>query len=795
MKYISNIFPIENLQAISAQYRIYDIKGLRKSNKDYQSNKQILIEKLSRSLKHPVLVIEIDNEPKLIVRNDETTISKIKSEYDFGRLNIFLNLTDSIFDIDFLNPTDNVKKICTRFLQFDMNSQLKNSPNLWQPYTGGPFFLKQFESIENIAIYKGFIFRVIEIPDGGFGIIIDVTRKFASENPLDVYISKKDFMNKYKRSKESKSFIYRYSDWYEIRPTEHDDFNVSEFKVNGIPLIDHIRETIPRPHSTELANLPSDSSVLTYYTNNGETRGAPAGLLYEVFDFQDTNHPWANKKSIIPPQQRFFEIQDFRTNYFNKIKFGQTFLNLSHKSVEIPKRNFSFPNFQLGNQFILDSSQFSNPRELTRQRMNKLLDTSVGFFSRSNLPNQILVIPRSIHDTSGGTFIQMLSDTVNKMYPSDSYRPEIISYEDKFKDGTDYVAVGRYIVDAVVNGYKRIGPGYGMVMIPRLERKAKREHDKLSALVTRELKARNVICSIIHTDIIQTCFEHKTTKEGKSYYDIKYDNRDKYRKKLNGYLRNITISKILLNCSKWPFILNNPLSADLTIGIDVKHSTAGFIIIDKNGKNIRTELEESRNKEKLSTEQIEARIYEIIKKEIEIDPTSQLNKIVIHRDGRLYDSELEGLFNALKRLKSDLIISDKADLSILEIPKTSFLALRFFEMRRNENNSSIELENPPNGLVFYLTNEAFVCTTGKEFSHEGTSNPLYVKFNYCSMSHEDLMRDLFYLTTLAFTKPDDCSRYPITTKINDLRLSDAASEYDSDSFKYSEIISENVRSY
>jgi hypothetical protein len=46
-----------------------------------------------------------------------------------------------------------------------------------------------------------------------------------------------------------------------------------------------------------------------------------------------------------------------------------------------------------------------------------------------------------------------------------------------------------------------------------------------------------------------------------------------------------------------------------------------------------------------------------------------------------------------------------------------------------------------------------------------------------------LLSDLFKLTTLAFSKPDDCSRYPLTIKINDVKLSDAASDYDEDALK------------
>jgi hypothetical protein len=39
---------------------------------------------------------------------------------------------------------------------------------------------------------------------------------------------------------------------------------------------------------------------------------------------------------------------------------------------------------------------------------------------------------------------------------------------------------------------------------------------------------------------------------------------------------------------------------------------------------------------------------------------------------------------------------------------------------------------------------------------------------------------MYALTTLAWTRPEDCTRDPITIKLNDRRLSEDAGDYDSD---------------
>lgn len=783
MKYVTNIFSILNLNELSAEYRLIDIKGLKR-NKEFQANQQILIKRLSKFLKHPVTIINRDNEPKLVVKNDPDIIDKIPQEYELVRSSIYLVPTLEIWNLDFVNPDEETKKICLRFLQFDLNGELRKNRNLWQPYAGGPFLLNTPEIMSGVAMYKGFTMRVIELPQGGFGVVIDATRKFASAKPLNTYIIKDQF-----RKFRKKTFIYKYGwDWYEVQLMECNDLNVSQYKIEGVPLIEYIRTNVAKPHPPLLGNLPNDASVLDYYTYNGDSRGVPAGMCYEVLDFQEINNKEISGKALIPPQERFYEILEYRKKYFENVKFDNALLQVSARSLEVPKQILSFPEFELGNGDILSIRDFKEgernlPYKIAKARLSRLLNSDIGFYTKTPLPNQFLVLPRSVHDTIGDAFTSSLSEIVNQMYPCDEYAPQVIAYEDKFKQGTDYVELGKHIINAIQSGFTKAKPGYGVVMIPRLEKKNKREHNKLSALIIRELKRLGLHGSIIHTDTVLQCYDLRHDQQGKSYYKVKTEKE----KKLNGYLRGVAINKVLLNSNKWPFVLNEPLHADLTIGIDVKHHTAGFTIIDKYGKSIRTELDETSNKEKLSTKQIKAQLYNIVKTEFNLSRDLVIKNIVVHRDGRLFDSELEGLLAGLQQLKDEMILNPDATINVVEIPKSSFLSVRLFSFSWDAKIGKPIIENPNIGLHFYIQNEAFLCSTGKEFFHGGTSNPLYVKYTFGTMPKEEIISDFFKLTTLAFTKPDDCSRFPLSLKMND-RLGDAASEYDEDAYNQLEIL-------
>jgi hypothetical protein len=118
------------------------------------------------------------------------------------------------------------------------------------------------------------------------------------------------------------------------------------------------------------------------------------------------------------------------------------------------------------------------------------------------------------------------------------------------------------------------------------------------------------------------------------------------------------------------------------------------------------------------------------------------------------------------------------------------ISFRLFDVTEEYD---IKKERLDNGKVFnpeigsytiISKSEAFLCTTGREFRHQGSSIPLYVKYNAGQMSFDKLLRDLYYLSCLAFTKPDDCSRFPITIKITDRRINTLGSDFDFDSLEY-----------
>ena len=55
------------------------------------------------------------------------------------------------------------------------------------------------------------------------------------------------------------------------------------------------------------------------------------------------------------------------------------------------------------------------------------------------------------------------------------------------------------------------------------------------------------------------------------------------------------------------------------------------------------------------------------------------------------------------------------------------------------------------------------------------------------MPFVDILEDLYSLTCLAWTRPEDCTRYPVTIKLTDIRLREHTEIHDTDAIEYEEL--------
>ena len=783
-KNFTDIFKITNLHQLSGEFRLYEIEGLDIESDNFQRNKQFLIRNLSRALKHPIEIIKKGKTVYLVSKNEESILKRLPDEYSvLQKQTVYFKKTDEIFPLDFNsdNPMDRI--VCKRFLQFSIQGTIFKSKKVWQPTTGKPFFSKKPIPKRGVDIFPGFVIRIVDLKKDGWGISIDATRKYIDGTPLPDYVSKQEFDRKYKNRKVVVKLGH---DWYEVKLTQWHSLNVSKHKYpnpNGegnITLIEDLRTRYSKPHPLLLANLPADASVVFYHLSNGEARSVPSGLCFLVLGTEDEMDGHLHQNSILNPDVRLDEMDEVRNSIVNNLTFGGIPIKLSNHLRAIPKQKFTYADIEIGNGEILKFEEVNfRPREFAKQRAEQIFDGSKSGFLKpvqSTLGPQYFFLPRSVFDTVKDDFMARVTNAVNKMYPWYKYEPKVEFFEDIHSKRMNYVRLGKKIISDISKKVNSEILSHAVVMIPSIG-KGKREHDKLGALVIRELKKLNISATIIHSDTVLESYNEYQDENGDTIYQVKSSMRGKF----NGYAKNVALVKVLLNNRKYPFALATPLNADLTIGIDVKNNLAGFVFIDKYAKVIHPEFVDTSQKEKLTTRIIAKVLYDAIKLEAS---NSELKNIVIQRDGRIYDTELKGAKLAIKKLKDENILSQDATLSIITIPKNSFISYRMYSNLSNQRIKGNQL-NPEIGSWDILNNEiGYVCTTGKEFLRKGTAKPLMVNYVSGNMNFVDILQDIFYLSNLTFTKLDDCSRLPFSIKILDLMLRGLASEYDKQKLEY-----------
>ncbi len=786
---VSNIFLIENLDKIKCVFKVYKIKGLPKGTEDYHKNVQILESDLSRISKSSCAKFH---------ENGELFIAQPSGKSDLPKN---LNLIGTTVVIEktreeeiYLNNINTERRnIIVRFLQGCIEQRFYNDFNLWQPKPGHAYYSKfpdrdMQKKSNNVDVYRGFKFRIIIINNEKIGVCIDVSNKYVSRYTLPTNLSSDEFSKRY----DGANCIYEYGNrWYEIRLSGFNDLNVIQVPLpSGNSLYDEIHIQAGSSKSKNLLRLPKNGSVAIYYTSYGQSRNVPTGLCRETFR---TSHPSVKKlhdQAILYPNKRKRRIDFILNQYFNDLYLGESKILLSKENLSIKAEVFEIPDLEFGNNTILttkknDDGIKSSLEDFPKMKSRLLNSQESGFFKKKIFDRQYIILPFSVYQTFGKKFIEDLRNETMKYCDTSiqmTYNPTVITYDDSVQKTV--AKIGRQIIKAMEDNFQ--GPGLGLVMVPGIKSKLAYTEDELSNLVMQELRSRKVYVSIIHNDVSERSYTEIIDDKGRQKWVLIDD--EKTKKRFNGYLRNIVINKIMLLNSFWPFILRDQLIADLTIGLDVKNSTACFSIIYKTGENMNFYFSESSQKEQLSRNHIKTKIIEILKQEKQLNDF-KIRNIVFHRQGRVFQSEIDGFNDAIEFLKAEStlqkILQKECNVTIVEVFSTSRIPLRIFELVSNPIEQKEYVYNPIVGTYFASSeNSGFVCNTGPPYKFKGTTVPIQINRISGNLSIKSVMQDIFYLSNLTWTRIDYCSRLPITIKMADVRLRESAGLYDEDSLKF-----------
>ena len=786
----TNVFEILNLAELESQYRRYRIRGLTSGQVDYDRNVQVLIRDLSQRLKSPVTVAEDGGELYLIVSVDS---GEPPSPFQVSNTTIYFEPTSDVTTLDYANPTPETEQICLRFLQFMINGYFYQDRRYWQPSSGYPQFEREpIFTKAGIDVYRGYSSRVVYSETSGFGVCVDVTHKYVSHDPLPAQLTQNAFANL-----GGTRCVYHYGlAWYEIRPTIYPDLTVSEqlLKLDDHrveSLFDFIMSNAPKPFPKDVADLSPDSPAVGYLTSNGETKHAAATLCYPVLRTADPRVGRLHRDTILPPDQRRSLIKAFVGNSLAGVDSPNLKVRVLSDAVTVPKRIFIPPDVEFGHEVVLSvrgsqDTSYVSLENLGKERLRALRDPKIGPYSRKPLDCQYFVLPRSVADSYGPAFIGDLEAQVNALYDQEvPYSPTIIQYDDRV--AKTFPAQASSVLGAVEAA--GLDPGYGIVMIHEVGR-GSGEHDQLAAMLMTKLREQELYVAIIHTKVPGESYRlDQHASDGPVYTAI-----PQKRSRLNGYLRNVAINKVLLTNERWPFVLSTPLNTDLTIALDVQNNTACFTLLGKSGPSIRTEISHSKDKEKLSRAHVKRVLLDILRQETSLG-IEEVKDIMLLRDGRLFKSEINGVKDAIATLHHEGYMKG-ASASFVEIPKTSAVSFRLFDVEALPGGKE-RVENPGLGQYYVLNGRSgYICSTGREYLRQGTARPLNVRYVEGTMPFDRVLEDVYGQTCLALTQPEGCSRLPFSLRLTDIRLAEHAGDYDQDALSFGEDVNpEDMQNY
>jgi len=778
----SNVFRITNLGSMRSRYKLYRIEGLSPDSENYHRNVQVLNRAMSYELRNPALVVLHNGEPHLVLRDDSPEPT---SPFQLvGGGSVHFHRTGDVLELDYEHPTDETAPICQRFLQFAINGALRDDRDLWLPGAGRPFFGRRPVLQKNgVDVFRGFAVRVVLLDNNVSALCIDVKHRYVSQRPLPARLSKADF-----HKLKGTNCVYHYGNqWYDVKLQEHSGLSVTKYFIEEpqgerLCLRDYVRKHSGQPLPGEALWLDDEGIALLYMTGRNQTQAAVAQLCYPVFETEDPRVRSLHGETILGPDVRRSLIAEFVAQHLAGLNFLGTRLTVERTPVAVTKTRFLPPDLLFGHGKVLSVRSTRGAAhigldDLGRTRQSALFAKDAGTYATKPLDQQYFIVPESVAASFGPALLGDLKTTVDQLYPSEMpYDPIVIPYDDL--SAKSFSGLGKAILAAVDSTQRQ--PGYGVVMLPYASQRNGHE-DQLASMVMREMRKRQMYVSVVHNKVGEESYELLPNSAAGTTYSRVRD--PKRAGKLQGYLRNVALTKVLLTNNRWPFVLATPLHADITIGIDVKQHTACFVFIDKAGRNIRAECRESNQKEMLSRQQVKTIVSQILSQEVLVGSAST---IVVQRDGRFCGQEIQGIKEACAALHKEGVLSSDTAVSFVEIPKHCAASLRLFDIEPDGTGPG-RTYNPQVGSWWALSRQdGYLCSTGRAFPRRGCVLPLHVKYIEGAMPFEEILEDIYALTCLTWTRPEDCTRYPLTLKLADIRLREHAGEYDEDALEYGE---------
>ena len=755
IKLSASMFPIKGLPDTKFKFRILKVREtIPRDNMRYIRLQQWAGNIWRKHLHCPVFFTERFGYPAFLIP-EAADIKKDTIEiYDVPSRNYHIDLTDDIIEIDINDATGTERDLICKILERPFTDRLLHLRKVFWKDQWTLFFFQRpaNHAIERdiINAYRGFKFNVSIIENKGPHLAVDVQTRYIGRKPLSSYSleeREKDLdyhLNQDLNYKEKGRFLRDNGIIkFPCKYTGSSDETVSQFIIDEKESVyDYYKRVYPH-----LDIQPDDEVV---YVQDGEGKNSwpvPSSRIFPIFPIEYIGVRKCNIKSQMSPKDRMKNIYYF-LNYLKGIKYEDKKLNVIKTPFNCDRATYTPPRLEFGDKFVFDpfprgfSSQSIDTFDKEVMKWQKIKKSSFlqkyGPYYTEPLPEVILLYPEHLKRSTRLKFINGLEEEIKTL--SEEELNVIGQYP--YNIGHEEQMGGSLINLAKKMQYEH--PGSLIIAI------LWKNHDKnVHDILKNTLRLVNSQCALENT-IVNICKDEKYSKNK---------------------LHNLALG-ILTEIGTKPWVLADPLHHDLHIGIDILYGQIGYhFLYGKGGKNIKREFGNTttrgRTSEAIKGPTLSKQLFETIS--TIVSEGNDIESIAIHRDGRWWPSESEGLNDALKKLIDVDLISDNIKYAVAEIRKTH-LPVRIFTYANGK------FFNPLIGSHLLLDpNHVLLSTTGMPelWDRQGkTASTLLLKLVDFKGDVDilNVAEDAYKLTHLNWNAPDINLSLPVTVHWTDQSL-------------------------
>jgi hypothetical protein len=755
----ATLFPIEGLSGTKYRFKILKVRERIPDDNKRPIRLQKWADSLWRhELRCPVFPTSRFRYPAfLIPESDSQPVGDSIEIVDVPDKVYHIDITDQTIEIDIEQAQGPERELICRMLERPFTDKILSMRNLFWKDQWTLFYLQEpanssvSEDIMNA--YRGYKFGVVFVEGIGLHLAVDVRTHYVARKSLSEYSTEErntilgshlDLETEFKdrpRFLRDNGFAK-----FPCRYTGETGETVSQHTIDeaGTTVLDYYRERYP--------HLDIHPDALAVFTQDKEERASVASPSLRLFPIFGTDYVGVRNCSVQPhmtPTERFLEIQNF-LKYLKGIKYAGIPVKINDHILVANRQVFIPPKLEFGAGYIVKPFLDLAPpcwnesfdSQIVKYRSRKLPALyRNGPYHNEPLPGIVLLYPQSMERTMREMFLKELEREINLQTGQDMKIIQQRKYQ--------------------VGGNERMGSS---LLTLATEIQSTTQRCLLIAILWNNLY-KSIHGNLKNTlqKMLSQCAWERTVSNICNQYNPG---------RAKSQIRNLALG-VITEAGVKPWVLAEPLYHDLHIGIDLLHGRIGYHFLYGTGGRIidtysGSTIQRGRMHEAIKRPEIRNRLLQSIQSIV--NSGHKIGTIVIHRDGRWWPSESDGLNEALDRLKRDGILDKETRCAVVEIRK-NHMPIRIFT---STSGSEPYFQNPLPGTYFILdSNRILLTTTGRPGTWDepggrtASTLLLNVVETLGNFTIEEIGKDAYHLTHLNWSAPDIDISLPVTVRWTD----------------------------